>query len=98
MAQQPLEFTCNTMEETLAEKVLGFLRCSERLSSNQDSTFSQNPKLILEVALQMARSDSQLKVSYLYFVEDLVAGSAPDFDVALSTFTRLESELIARLN
>ena len=36
MDEQPLEFTCNAMEETLAEKVLGFLRRSSRLISNQD--------------------------------------------------------------
>ena len=53
---------------------------------------------MLETALQMANPNSQLKASYLKFVEDLVAGSAPDFDVALSTFTRLASELIAKLD
>ena len=37
MTEQPLEFTCNAMEETLAEKVLDFLRRSSRLLSNQDS-------------------------------------------------------------
>ena len=142
MTEQPLEFTCNAMEETLAEKVLGFLRRSSRLLSNQDSderlvrhihdvhilagmepdlvathrafklaveedvrkfanqdrAFSQNPKLVLETALQMARSDSQLKVSYLKFVEDLVAGGAPDFYAALSTFTLLARVLIAGLD
>ncbi|MBI3430480.1 MAG: nucleotidyl transferase AbiEii/AbiGii toxin family protein [Actinobacteria bacterium] len=36
MAEPPLEFTCSAMEETLAEKVLGFLRRSSRPSSNQD--------------------------------------------------------------
>jgi predicted nucleotidyltransferase component of viral defense system len=140
--EQPLEFTCNAMEETLAEKVLGFLRRSSRLVSiqdgderlirhihdvhiltgmepdlvathrafelavaedarkfaNQDPAFSQNPKLVLETAIQMAHSDSQLKVSYLKFVEDLVAGGAPDFDAALSTFTILAAELIAGLD
>lgn len=142
MTQQPFEFACNAMEETLAEKVLGFLRRSSRVLSNQDGderlvrhihdvhilagmepdlvathrafklavaedarkfaiqdpAFSQNPKLILEVALEMARSDSQLKVSYLRFVEDLVAGSAPDFDATISTFTRLAHDLIAGLD
>lgn len=137
-----VEFTCNAMEETLAEKVLGFLRRSSRLLSNQDGderlvrhihdvhilagmepdlvathrafklaveedvrkfanqdpAFSQNPKLMLETALQMARSDSQLKVSYLKFVEDLVAGGAPDFDAEFSTFTLLAGGLIARLD
>ena len=141
MTEQPLEFTCSAMEETLAEKVLGFLRRSSRILSNrdgderlvrhihdvhilagmepdfvsihrafklavaedvrkfanQDPAFSQNPKLILETALQMARSDSQLKVSYSKFVEDLVAGGAPDFDAALSTFTLLAGGLIAGL-
>ncbi|MFZ2227514.1 MAG: nucleotidyl transferase AbiEii/AbiGii toxin family protein [Candidatus Nanopelagicaceae bacterium] len=142
MTEQSLEFTCNAMEETLAEKALGFLRRSPRLSSNQDRderlvrhihdvhilagmepnliathrafklavredvrrfanqdpAFSQNPKLVLETALQMARLDSQLKVSYLKFVEDLVAGGAPDFDAALLTFTHLSGELIAGLD
>ena len=142
MTQQPFVFACNAMEETLAEKVLGFLRRSARQLSNQDGderlvrhihdvhilagmepdlvathrafklavaedarkfaiqdpAFSQNPKLILEVALQMARSDSQLKVSYLKFVEDLVAGSAPDFDATISTFSRLAYDLIAGLD
>jgi len=37
-------------------------------------------------------------VSYLKFVEDLVAGDAPDFDVALSTFIVLAGELIAGLD
>ena len=46
----------------------------------------------------MARSDSQLKVSYLKFVEDLVAGGAPDFDAALSTFMLLADELTAGLD
>ena len=130
------------MEETLAEKVLGFLRRSSRLLSNQDGderlvrhihdvhiltgmkpdlvathrafklaveedvrkfanqdpAFSQNPKLVLETALQIIRSDSQLKLSYLKFVEDLVAGDAPDFDAALSTFTLLAGGLIAGLD
>lgn len=142
MTQKPLEFTCNAMEETLAEKVLGFLRRSSRTLSNQDGdgrlvrhihdvhilagmkpnliathrafklaveedvrkfanqdpTFSQNPKFILETALQNAGSDSQLKVSYLKFVEDLVAGDAPDFDAAFSTFTLLAGKLIASLD
>jgi predicted nucleotidyltransferase component of viral defense system len=142
MTQKPLEFTCNAMEETLAEKVLGFLRRSARVLPNQegderlirhihdvhiltgmapdlvathrafklavaedvrkfvnqDPAFSQNPKLALETALQMAHSDSQLKVSYLKFVADLVAGDAPDFDAAHSTFTLLANELIAGLN
>ena len=142
MTEQPLEFTCSAMEETLAEKVLGFLRRSSRILSNrdgderlvrhihdvhilagmepdlvsthrafklaveedvrkfanQDPAFSQNPKLVLETALKMARSDSQLKVSYLKFVEDLVAGGAPDFDAALSTFTLLAGGLIAGLD
>jgi hypothetical protein len=142
MAGQPLEFTCNAMEETLAEKVLSFLGRSSRLLSNQDGderlvrhihdvhilagkepdlvathrafklaveedvrkfanqdpAFSQNPKLMLETALQMARIDSQLKVSYLKFVEDLVAGGAPDFDAALSTFTLLAGGLIEALD
>lgn len=142
MDQQSLEFTCNAMEETLAEKVLGFLRRSSRLVSiqddderlvrhihdvhilmgmepdlvathrafklavsedvkkfaNQDPTFSQNPKLMLETALQMARSDLQLKVSYLKFVEDLVAGGAPDFDAAFSTFTLLAGALVEELD
>jgi predicted nucleotidyltransferase component of viral defense system len=141
MTEQPLEFACSAMEETLAEKVLGFLRRSSRLLSNQDAderlvrhihdvhiltgmkpdlvathrafklaveedvrkfanqdpAFSQNPKLVLEAALQKARSDSQLKLSYLKFVEDLVAGDAPDFDDALSTFTLLAGGLIAGL-
>ncbi len=142
MTEPPLEFTCNAMEETLAEKVLGFLRRSPRLISNQDGderlvrhihdvhiltgmepdlvathrafklaveedvrkfanqdpAFSQNPKLVLETAIQMARKDSQLKVSYLNFVEDLVAGDAPDFDAALSTFMLLAGRLIAGLD
>ena len=142
ITEQSLEFTCNAMEETLAEKVLGFLRRSSRLISNQDGderlvrhihdvhilmgmgpdlvathrafklavdedvkkfanqnpVFSQNPKLVLETALQISRSDSQLKVSYLKFVEDLVAGSAPDFNAALSTFMFLATELIAGLD
>jgi hypothetical protein len=142
MTEQSLEFTCNAMEETLAEKALGFLRRSPRLSSNQDRderlvrhihdvhilagmepdliathrafklavkedvrrfanqdpAFSQNPKLVLETALQMARLDSQLKVSYLKFVEDLVAGGAPDFAAALLTFTDLSGGLIAGLD
>ena len=142
MTQKPLEFTCNAMEETLAEKVLGFLRRSSRTLSNQDGdgrlvrhihdvhilvgmkpnliathrafklaveedvrkfanqdpTFSQNPKFILETTLQNAGSDSQLKVSYLKFVEDLVAGDAPDFDAAFSTFTLLAGKLIASLD
>ena len=141
MDERPLEFTCNAMEETLAEKILGFLRRSSRHVSiqdgderlvrhihdvhiltgmgpdllathrafklavaedvrkfaNQDPAFSQNPKLVLETALRMARSHSQLKVSYLNFVEDLVAGDAPDFDVAFSTFTLLAGGLIAGL-
>lgn len=142
MTEQPFEFTCNAIEETLAEKVLGFLRRSSKLSSiqdsderlvrhihdvhilasmepdltathrafvlaveedvrkfaNQDPAFSQNPKLMLETALQKARSDSQLKVSYLKFVEDLVAGGAPDFDAAFSTFTLLAHGLIEGLD
>ena len=142
MTQQSFEFTCNAMEETLAEKVLGFLRRSARLLpnqdgderlvrhihdvhilagmkpdlvathrafklavaedvrkfANQDPAFSQNPKLALETALQMAGSDLQLKVSYLKFVEDLVAGVAPDFDAVLSTFTLLASGLIEGLD
>lgn len=142
MNEQPLEFTCNAMEETLAEKVLSFLRRSSRLGSiqdgderlvrhihdvhilasmepnlvathrvfrqavdedvrkfaNQDPAFSQNPKLVLETALQMTRSDSQLRVSYSKFVADLVAGDAPDFATALSTFTLLASGLIAGLD
>lgn len=142
MDEQPLEFTCNAMEETLAEKVLGFLRRSSRLVSiqdgderlvrhihdvhiltgmqpdllathrafklavaedvrkfaNQDAAFSQNPKHVLETALRKARSDSQLKVSYSKFVENLVAGGAPDFDVAFSTFMFLAGGLIARLD
>ena len=36
ITEQSLEFTCNAMEETLAEKVLGFLRRASRLISNQD--------------------------------------------------------------
>ena len=36
MSEQRLEFACNAIEETLAEKVLGFLRRSARLASNQD--------------------------------------------------------------
>ncbi|OIQ72488.1 hypothetical protein GALL_458830 [mine drainage metagenome] len=59
---------------------------------------SQNPKLMLETALQMARLDSQLKVSYFKFVEDLVAGGAPDFDAAFSTFALLAGGLIAGLD
>ena len=142
MTEAPLKFTCIAMEETLAEKVLGFLRRSSRLSSNQDrderlvrhihdvhilanmepgsvathqafklavledvkkfanqdSAFSQNSKLVLEDALQRTRSDSQLKASYSKFVEDLVAGEAPEFDVALATFTRLAAQLIGSLN
>ena len=35
MAEHPFEFTCNAMEETLAEKVIGFLRRSSRLLPNQ---------------------------------------------------------------
>lgn len=69
-----------------------------RKFANQDPTFSQNPKFILETALQNAGSDSQLKVSYLKFVEDLVAGDAPDFDAAFSTFTLLAGKLIASLD
>jgi hypothetical protein len=46
----------------------------------------------------MTGSDSQYEVSHLKFVEDLVAGSAPDFDVALSTFMLLASGLIAGLD
>ena len=69
-----------------------------RKFANQDPAFFQNPKLMLETALQMARSDSQLKVSYLKFVEDLVAGGAPEFDAALSTFTLLADGLIAGLD
>ena len=142
MTEQPFEFACNAIEETLAEKVLGFLRRSSRLVSNQDGderlirhihdvhilagmepnlvathrafklaveedvrkfanqdpAFSQNPRLVLETALQMARSDSQLKVSYLKFVEDLVGGGAPDFDAAISTFALLAGGLIAGLD
>lgn len=69
-----------------------------RKFANQDPAFSQNPKFILETALQNAGSDSQLKASYLKFVEDLVAGDAPDFDAAFSTFTPLAAELIAELD
>lgn len=142
IAEKPLNFSCTAMEETLAEKVLGFLRRSSRLSSNQDpderlvrhihdvhiltnmqprvsaihrafksavledvrrfanqdSAFSQNSKLVLEDALQMTRSDPELKVSYSKFVEDLVAGEAPAFDVALATFTRLAAQLIGTLD
>ena len=142
MTEQHLEFTCSAIEETLAEKVLGFLKRSSRIVSNrdgderlvrhihdvhilagmepdlvathrafklaveedvrkfanQDPAFSQNPKFILQNALQMARSDSQLKVAYLKFVEDLVAGGAPDFDATLSTFTLLAGGLIAGLD
>ena len=58
----------------------------------------QNSKLVLEDALQRTRSDSQLKVSYSKFVEDLVAGEAPAFDVALATFTRLAAQLIGTLD
>lgn len=142
MNEQSLEFTCNAMEETLAEKVLGFLRRASKLSSkqdgderlvrhihdvhilagtdpdlvathrafklaveedvrkfaNQDPAFSQNPKLMLQTALQTASSDLQLRVSYLKFVEDLVAGGAPDFKAALSTFTLLAGALVERLD
>ena len=69
-----------------------------RKFANQDPAFSQNPKFMLETALQIARSDSQLKVSYIKFVEDLVAGGAPDFDSAFSTFTLLADGLIAVLD
>ena len=142
MTEHPFEFTCNAMEETLAEKVLSFLRRSSRFLSiqeseerlvrrihdvhilagmepdltathrafvlaveedvrkfaNQDPAFSKNPKLVLETSLRMARSDSQLKVSYRKFVEDLVAGGTPDFDAALSTFTLLADGLIEGLD
>jgi predicted nucleotidyltransferase component of viral defense system len=142
MTDRPFEFACNAMEETLAEKVLSFLRRSSRPLSNQDGderlvrhihdvhilagmepdlvathrafklaveedvrkfanqdpAFSQNPKLMLQTALQKTRTDPQLKVSYLKFVEDLVAGGAPDFDVALSTFTLLATDLIETLD
>ncbi|HUW87529.1 MAG TPA: nucleotidyl transferase AbiEii/AbiGii toxin family protein [Candidatus Paceibacterota bacterium] len=142
MTEQSLKFACNAMEETLAEKVLGFLRRSSKLSSkqdgderlvrhihdvhilagmapdlvathrafklaveedvrkfaNQDPAFSQNPKLMLQTALQKASTDSQRRVSYSKFVEDLVAGGAPDFDAALSTFALLAGGLIAELD
>jgi len=68
-----------------------------RKFANQDPAFSQNPKLVLETALQKTRSDSLLNVSYSKFVANLVAGDAPDFDAALSTFTLLAGELIAGL-
>jgi len=66
--------------------------------ANQDLAFAQNPKLVLKDALNMASSDPQLTVSYSTFVKDLVAGDAPIFDAALSTFIRLAEELITALD
>lgn len=142
MDQQLLEFACNSIEETLAEKILGFLRRTPRQLpnqndearlvrhihdvhilankspdsdatqrvfklaveedarkfANQDPSFSQNPKVTLRTTLDSVGSDTQLKSSYINFVEDLVAGSAPDFDLALSTFTLLAKRLIDGLD
>ena len=75
---------------TVAEDVRKF--------ANQDPAFPQNPKLVLDTTLRMTRSDSQLKVSYMKFVDDQVAGGAPEFDAAFSTFTLLAAELIAGLD
>lgn len=140
--QQLLEFACNSIEETLAEKILGFLRRTPRQLPNQndearlvrhihdvhilankspdldatqrvfklaveedarkfayqDPSFSQNPKVTLRTTLDLVSSDTKLKSSYINFVEDLVAGSAPDFDLALSTFTLLAKRLIDGLD
>lgn len=65
---------------------------------NQDPVFSQNPKLMLQTALQKASSDSQLRVSYSKFGEGLVAGAAPDFKAALSAFTLLAGTLVEGLD
>ena len=79
------------MEETLAEKVLSLLRRSSRLMSIQGG----DERLIRHIhdVHILAGKEPDLK-----FVEDLVAGSAPDFDAALSTFTLLASGLIEGLD
>jgi hypothetical protein len=132
---------CVAIEQTLAEKVLSFLRrwieaekeqgqdyrrirhihdvhvlISDHLDMNKiehvfelavaedvekfatsNTTFAADPKEVLEKALRNASDDSGLSDQYMRFVEELVAGDAPPFDDALSTFSRVATQLIDSL-
>lgn len=83
--EESLNFACIAMEETLAEKALSFLRRSSRLSLNQDG----DERLVRHI------HDVHILTN---MKPDLVAGGAPDFDVALTTFTLLAAELIEVLD
>lgn len=65
---------------------------------NQDAEFSQNPKLSLRSALNLASLDLKLEDAYARFVMDLVAGDAPNFNSAFASFAELAEELIESLD
>jgi predicted nucleotidyltransferase component of viral defense system len=140
--EDKLDFECNSIEETIAEKILSFLRRSlldsstgkrdERLVrhiydvhelaarqpnpalvedafqkaveedaikfANQNQEFTLNPKSYLRSALEKVSADSELSNSYSKFVTNLVAGSAPLFKTAFSTFDKVANDLISSLN
>ena len=65
---------------------------------NQDSEFAHNPKLVLTSTLNQAKFDSTLKPAYIKFVTNLVAGDAPSFESAISTFSSVAEKLIETIN
>lgn len=98
LSPEQVELIIAASNEGLSLFSAGALEEDARKFANQDPSFSQNPKVTLRTTLDSVGSDTQLKSSYINFVEDLVAGSAPDFDLALSTFTLLTKRLIDGLD
>lgn len=64
---------------------------------HQELEFASDPKAILKTALTLTHSDLTLEMAYETFVSELVAGQAPEFEIAFSTFVSVALSLIDSL-